>query len=112
MAIDVQDLNLLTVQETAALLRQSKRSIRRKVAAGDLPAIRLGGPGTPLRFDSRELELWLRENHASPVSDDGSPQRGSFAGAASPERREASVLGQSMGRLDPIVNRYPTADRQ
>jgi hypothetical protein len=46
--------------------------VRRKARNGTLPALRLGGgPRAPLRFDSGELELWLRENQASPVPDDG-----------------------------------------
>jgi excisionase family DNA binding protein len=52
------DLQLLTVQETAALLRQSERSIRRKIHAGEIPALRLSEYG-PLRIDRRELEGWL-----------------------------------------------------
>jgi excisionase family DNA binding protein len=75
MSVYARQSPLLTLRETAAFLRQSERSIRRKVAAGELPAIRLGGPGNPLRFDSRELESWLRENQASPVSDDGFGRR-------------------------------------
>jgi excisionase family DNA binding protein len=58
MAATVQDSNLLTVQETAALLRQSERSIRRKIHAGQIPAVRLGDYG-PLRIDRRGLEQWL-----------------------------------------------------
>ena len=46
------------------------------------------GPRAPLRFDSGELELWLRSNHASPVSDDGLRQEQLRAGTASAERRE------------------------
>jgi excisionase family DNA binding protein len=86
MSVYARQSPLLTLRETAAFLRQSERSIRRKVAAGDLPAIRLGGPGTPLRFDSRELESWLRENHAPAVSDDGLREEQLRPGAASPER--------------------------
>jgi excisionase family DNA binding protein len=40
----------MTVQETAALLRQSERSIRRKIHAGEIPALRLSEYG-PLRID-------------------------------------------------------------
>jgi hypothetical protein len=64
-ATDVQDLNLLTVQETATLLRQSKRSIRRKVAAGDLPAIRHVRPSWR---QSRPRNRCVRELGSAPRS--------------------------------------------
>jgi excisionase family DNA binding protein len=55
----------LTVQETAALLRQSERSVRRKIHSGQIPAVRLGELG-PLRVDRRELEAWLYGPGAPP----------------------------------------------
>jgi excisionase family DNA binding protein len=91
MSVNARPSPLLTVTETAAYLRQSERSIRRKVTTGELPAIRLGGPGSPLRFDSRQLEGWLRANQASPVSVDGLHQEQLRAGAASAERHETSA---------------------
>jgi hypothetical protein len=70
--------------------------VRRKARNGTLPALRIGsGPRAPLRFDSGELELWLRENQASPVSGRWARQEQLRAGAASPERRETSVSRQS-----------------
>lgn len=82
---------LLAVGAVAERLSVSKPTVYRLISAGVLPALRIGNA---LRVDACELELWLRESKASPGSDDGSPQRDSFAGAASPEC-EASVLGQS-----------------
>jgi excisionase family DNA binding protein len=52
-------VRLLTVPETAERLRLSRQSIYRRIAAGELPAVQLGGPGTPLRVDERELDAWL-----------------------------------------------------
>jgi excisionase family DNA binding protein len=58
MSADVQKMKLLTVQETAALLRQSERSIRRKIQRKELPAVRLG-EFAPLRVPAAELVEWL-----------------------------------------------------
>ena len=37
----------------------SEATIRRRIRAGDIPAVRLGGPRTSLRVSRRELEAWL-----------------------------------------------------
>jgi len=50
---------LLTVPEVARRLRVSRQSVYRRIASGELPAVQLGGPGTPLRVDERELEAWV-----------------------------------------------------
>jgi excisionase family DNA binding protein len=50
---------LLRVPEVADRLRVSRQTIYRAVASGRLPAVQLGGPGTPLRIDEHELEAWL-----------------------------------------------------
>jgi excisionase family DNA binding protein len=89
MSAGVHELNLLTVREASALLRQSERSIRRKVHAGLIPALRLGDTG-PLR-----VPLTALENHLQPVSVDGSPAGGSFAGADPAERHGTQKLGES-----------------
>jgi excisionase family DNA binding protein len=64
MTVDVRELTLLTVQETAALLKQSERSIRRKIYREHLPAIRLGD-AAPLRVPAGELRAWLEKHRAS-----------------------------------------------
>lgn len=61
MSADVHELNLLTVRETAALLKQSERSVRRKVHSGQIPAVRLGDESGPLRIPAGELRAWLYE---------------------------------------------------
>ena len=86
MTAAVQDSHFLTVQETAALLRQSERSIRRKIHAGEIPAVGLGEFG-PLRMDQRELEEWLY----------GSPGASPPSRALEPaERRGPSVLEEAV----------------
>jgi excisionase family DNA binding protein len=47
---------LLTVAETAAKLNVSEKTVRRLIAKGSLPALRVGGA---VRVDPLELELWL-----------------------------------------------------
>ncbi len=51
---------LLTVREVAATLRQSERTVRVKIAAGDLEAVRIGsGPKAPIRVEAAELERFI-----------------------------------------------------
>jgi excisionase family DNA binding protein len=49
----------LTIREVATELRLSERQVRRLIALGKLPAIRLGDPGASVRVDRAELEEWL-----------------------------------------------------
>ena len=77
----LEQAQLLTVGEVALRLRQSERTVRDKIAAGDLPALKIGsGPRAPIRVDSAELERWLYSKAASatagpdlPLSADGRP---------------------------------------
>ncbi len=57
--MDVAATQLLTVDETAKALRQSRSTIRRKIAEGALTAVRLGEFG-PLRVPADELDKHLR----------------------------------------------------
>ena len=50
---------LPTVAEVAERLRVSEKTVRRLIAAGLLPAVRLGGPRTAIRVAADELERWL-----------------------------------------------------
>jgi excisionase family DNA binding protein len=50
---------LLTVRETAARLAVSEDTVRRRIAEGSLPAVRLGGRGSAVQIDEGELERWL-----------------------------------------------------
>lgn len=52
--------DLLTAKETAVMLGLTPATIRRKVAAGEIPAVRLGTrPRAPIRVPADELEEWL-----------------------------------------------------
>jgi excisionase family DNA binding protein len=54
------ETQLLTVAEVALRLRQSERTVRDKIASGQLPAVKIGtGPRAPIRVDRAELEQWL-----------------------------------------------------
>ena len=76
-------LQLLTVRETAEVLRQSEWSVRQKIGRGEIPAIRVGvGPRAPLRVLRSELERFLftpppkppESGATSPIA--GSPRDG------------------------------------
>jgi excisionase family DNA binding protein len=47
------------VAEVAELLRCSEPTVRRRVREGQLPAVQLGGQGSPLRIARDELDAWL-----------------------------------------------------
>jgi excisionase family DNA binding protein len=59
MATGVHAAQLLTVREVADRLKLSEKSVRRRIARGELPAVRLGGRGTQLRVDERELDQYV-----------------------------------------------------
>jgi excisionase family DNA binding protein len=59
--IDVQR-RLLTVDEVAERLGVTRRTVERKIAAGLIPALQLGGRRSAIRVDERELEQWLYGN--------------------------------------------------
>lgn len=50
---------LLTVQEVAAALAVHPATVRRRIAAGELRALRLGGKGSSIRIYERDLDAWL-----------------------------------------------------
>lgn len=49
----------LTVAEVAAELACSEPTVRRRIRAGELPAVQLGGPGSAVRIPRAELDAWL-----------------------------------------------------
>jgi excisionase family DNA binding protein len=62
---------LLTVGEVALRLRQSPRCVRDKIAAGEIPAVKIGsGPRAPIRVDAAEFEAWLFSADTSPKAED------------------------------------------
>jgi len=48
----------LTIPDAAFRLALSEKTIRRRVASGELPAVRLGAR---IRIDQDDLERWLHE---------------------------------------------------
>ena len=56
-ALDTR-LAFLTVDEVAQRVQQSPRTIRRKIAEGEIAAVRLGEFG-PLRVSVGEYDAWL-----------------------------------------------------
>jgi excisionase family DNA binding protein len=75
-----ETLQLLTVRETAEVLRQSEWSVRQKIGRGEIPAIRVGvGPRAPLRVLRSELERFLFTPPPKP------PVRGDMHAAVSPQ---------------------------
>ena len=70
-----RDRMLLTVPEVAERLRMSRSSVYRRIATGELPALRLGARG-PLRIDARELDRLLRatENDVRSLAGEAAPR--------------------------------------
>ena len=62
IAVPQRAQEYLTVAEASAELGVSPKTIRRKIAAGQLPAVQLGGSGAAIRISRRALDAWLRTN--------------------------------------------------
>jgi excisionase family DNA binding protein len=62
MAIEAQEQppQLIDIPTAAAHLGLSSATVRRKIKAGEIPAYRMGGPGTVIRIDPCELDAWVR----------------------------------------------------
>jgi excisionase family DNA binding protein len=84
---DTHTPELLNVKQAAHFLGLSVPTLYRKVAAGEVPALKLGsGPRAVIRIDARELEQWLYEARRAPAGEvasgaagsprSGPPQRG------------------------------------
>ena len=56
-------MSLLTTREVAERLRVSVTKVLRMTRRGELPGFRL--PGGALRFDSDELDAWLKKRATS-----------------------------------------------
>lgn len=50
---------LLRLSEAAERLNVHRATVYRWITEGRLPAVRLGGPGSPVRIPEDELERWL-----------------------------------------------------
>jgi excisionase family DNA binding protein len=81
--------SLLRIPEAAERLNVSRSSVYRWMIEGRLPAVQLGGPGSPLRIPADELEVWLH----SPAESVGDRPP-----ATPDERRESSPVGSAGDR--------------
>lgn len=77
---DVQG-RLLTLDEVAERLGYSRRTVERKIAAGEIPSLQLGGPGTAIRVDALELADWLYRNPAESSPPESSERARGTAGS-------------------------------
>jgi len=59
MTFNAVHRRLLTLDQVAERLQLSRRTVERHLAAGEIPALQLGGPRTAVRVDESELEAWL-----------------------------------------------------
>lgn len=64
---------ILTIDEVAAYLKASKRTVYRLAAIGELPAFKLGGTW---RFRRGDLDQWIasRIGKAAVKGNDGAPE--------------------------------------
>lgn len=61
----------------------SNRTVRRRIADGEIPAVKLGqGPNAPVRVDRAELEAWLYSFPPPPE------------GGTTPSRRPSRTSGE------------------
>lgn len=66
----MSETQLLTVDEAASALRVVPVTVRRMIARGQLPAVRLGGrAGGLMRVRASDLEELLREWSQAPVGE-------------------------------------------
>ena len=65
MLTEADRSELLTVKEAASLLRLHPMTIRKKIAADELPALQPSGPRSSVRIDASELEDWLHRERVS-----------------------------------------------
>ena len=67
------DETLLTVAAAARWLNVSKPTVYRRIAEGQIPAVRIGATFGPLRIPLTELRQWLYQPAESPAERYGSP---------------------------------------
>lgn len=76
---------LLTVRETAERLAISEKSVRRRIRAGVIPALRLGQKGSAIRIPADELAGWIDERRTAGASSPPSPAETPAASSRAPE---------------------------
>jgi excisionase family DNA binding protein len=57
---------LIDIPTAAGRLGIGVSTLRRKIKAGEVPAYRMGGPGSGIRLDPVELDQWLRSPEDAP----------------------------------------------
>jgi predicted DNA-binding transcriptional regulator AlpA len=102
--------SFMRVKDVARELDQSVSAVDRKIAAGDLPAVRLGSsPRAPLRVPPEELEAWLygarREPPASAAAAKAPSSRSGF------EERTITDAGGSLASKEPQWSLEPVRGR-
>lgn len=66
MTTHADSREFLTVTEVARLLRCSEPTVRRRIADGQLPAVKLSKGRSAIRIDAAELEAWLYQREDNP----------------------------------------------
>lgn len=62
MSVSPTDIQspFLTIDEVALITRQSRRTVERHVASGQIPSVKLGsGKRSPIRVHERDLVAWI-----------------------------------------------------
>jgi excisionase family DNA binding protein len=66
MSIAESQRALLTIPEVAQRVSVSRSTIRRRIDAGEIPAVKLGStPQAPVRVDEHELERWIASSRVT-----------------------------------------------
>jgi len=93
---------LLTVKETAFLLRLHPMTVRRMIEQGAIPAVQLNGKGTSIRVDADRLETQLHQASATAAATSSADRS-----AAPSERDEActSLLAGNQPPADSVSRR-------
>lgn len=97
MSTLVPERQWLTVRETAEKLAISEKSVRRQIAAGEIPALRLGPKGSAIRIPTDELAGWIDERRTagalSPPSPAGTPAASARVSEVSGSRARGAKRG-------------------
>jgi excisionase family DNA binding protein len=59
MSIAESQRTLLTIEQVAHRLQVSRSTVRRRIGAGEIPAVQLGGKRAAIRIPEDELDRWL-----------------------------------------------------
>jgi excisionase family DNA binding protein len=59
MTTVAHERRLLTIREVATRLNVSESTVRRLIDRDELPSLQLAGPGSAVRIDESEFDVWL-----------------------------------------------------